>query len=210
MPGDTQPNDHFDVPAATLPVRRRVRIDQPACDWPRHQGAWSRSGRGAGAAGVRAQAQGSARPCPACDWCIWPRGRGRGRAVVVTRAQLPLPRPASIPACDWCPRPRGQDLRGRCARSGHVSPGATSAAPGPSPGAPPCHRHGRLPSAAARTSPGAEEPAQAAVPTEPCDNTTYKNLQHHDYNTFTFLDLNLELSKFRMPQPSSGRESPRH
>nr|XP_008508721.1 PREDICTED: NADH dehydrogenase [ubiquinone] flavoprotein 3, mitochondrial isoform X2 [Equus przewalskii] len=41
-------------------------------------------------------------------------------------------------------------------------------------------------------------------------NTTYKNLQHHDYNTFTFLDLNLELSKFRMPQPSSGRESPRH
>uniref|UniRef100_A0A3Q2HH75 NADH:ubiquinone oxidoreductase subunit V3 n=1 Tax=Equus caballus TaxID=9796 RepID=A0A3Q2HH75_HORSE len=55
-----------------------------------------------------------------------------------------------------------------------------------------------------------QEPAQAAVPTEPCDNTTYKNLQHHDYNTFTFLDLNLELSKFRMPQPSSGRESPRH
>nr|XP_014694724.2 NADH dehydrogenase [ubiquinone] flavoprotein 3, mitochondrial isoform X1 [Equus asinus] len=55
-----------------------------------------------------------------------------------------------------------------------------------------------------------QEPAQAAVPTEPFDNTTYKNLQHHDYNTFTFLDLNLELSKFRMPQPSSGRESPRH
>ncbi|XP_014694727.3 NADH dehydrogenase [ubiquinone] flavoprotein 3, mitochondrial isoform X2 [Equus asinus] len=55
-----------------------------------------------------------------------------------------------------------------------------------------------------------KKPAQAAVPTEPFDNTTYKNLQHHDYNTFTFLDLNLELSKFRMPQPSSGRESPRH
>ncbi|MEJ1288072.1 NADHubiquinone oxidoreductase core subunit V3 [Cricetulus griseus] len=40
--------------------------------------------------------------------------------------------------------------------------------------------------------------------------TTYKNLQHHGYNTYTFLDLNLDLSKFRMPQPSSGRESPRH
>ncbi|XP_012300328.2 NADH dehydrogenase [ubiquinone] flavoprotein 3, mitochondrial isoform X1 [Aotus nancymaae] len=50
----------------------------------------------------------------------------------------------------------------------------------------------------------------AAAPSEPFDNTTYKNLQHHDYTTYTFLDLNLELSKFRMPQPSSGRESPRH
>ncbi|XP_004452806.1 NADH dehydrogenase [ubiquinone] flavoprotein 3, mitochondrial isoform X2 [Dasypus novemcinctus] len=51
---------------------------------------------------------------------------------------------------------------------------------------------------------------KAAAPAEPFDNTTYKNLQHHAYSTFTFLDLNLELSKFRMPQPSSGRESPRH
>ncbi|XP_010833216.1 PREDICTED: NADH dehydrogenase [ubiquinone] flavoprotein 3, mitochondrial isoform X2 [Bison bison bison] len=50
----------------------------------------------------------------------------------------------------------------------------------------------------------------SAAPTEPFDNTTYKNLQHHDYSTYTFLDLNLDLSKFRMPQPSSGRESPRH
>ncbi|XP_043730526.1 NADH dehydrogenase [ubiquinone] flavoprotein 3, mitochondrial isoform X1 [Cervus elaphus] len=54
-----------------------------------------------------------------------------------------------------------------------------------------------------------QEPA-SATPTEPFDNTTYKNLQHHDYSTYTFLDLNLDLSKFRMPQPSSGRESPRH
>lgn len=53
-------------------------------------------------------------------------------------------------------------------------------------------------------------PAEAAVPAEPFDNTTYKNLQHHDYNAYTFLDLNLNLSKFRLPQPSSGRESPRH
>ncbi|XP_020008173.2 NADH dehydrogenase [ubiquinone] flavoprotein 3, mitochondrial isoform X3 [Castor canadensis] len=51
------------------------------------------------------------------------------------------------------------------------------------------------------------EPDQALAPT---DSATYKNLQHHDYNTYTFLDLNLNLSKFRLPQPSSGRESPRH
>ncbi|MBZ3871434.1 NADH dehydrogenase [ubiquinone] flavoprotein 3, mitochondrial, partial [Sciurus carolinensis] len=55
-----------------------------------------------------------------------------------------------------------------------------------------------------------QESAQAPVPPEPADATTYKNLQHHDYHTYTFLDLNLDLSKFRMPQPSSGRESPRH
>ena len=55
------------------------------------------------------------------------------------------------------------------------------------------------------------EPAQAAAPAaEPFDNTSYKNLQHHDYTAYTFLDLNLDLSRFRMPQPSSGRESPRH
>ncbi|XP_034380818.1 NADH dehydrogenase [ubiquinone] flavoprotein 3, mitochondrial isoform X2 [Arvicanthis niloticus] len=55
-------------------------------------------------------------------------------------------------------------------------------------------------------------PTTQSVPKEPepTDTTTYKNLQHHDYNTYTFLDLNLELSKFRLPQPSSGRESPRH
>ncbi|XP_004842487.1 NADH dehydrogenase [ubiquinone] flavoprotein 3, mitochondrial isoform X2 [Heterocephalus glaber] len=52
--------------------------------------------------------------------------------------------------------------------------------------------------------------AQAPTPAEPFDNTTYRNLQHHAYSTYTFLDLNLELSKFRLPQPSSGRESPRH
>ncbi|XP_054434643.1 NADH dehydrogenase [ubiquinone] flavoprotein 3, mitochondrial isoform X1 [Pteronotus mesoamericanus] len=56
----------------------------------------------------------------------------------------------------------------------------------------------------------ATAPTQAAAPPEPFDNTTYKNLQHHDYTAYTFLDLNLDLSRFRMPQPSSGRESPRH
>ncbi|XP_036302605.1 NADH dehydrogenase [ubiquinone] flavoprotein 3, mitochondrial isoform X2 [Pipistrellus kuhlii] len=52
--------------------------------------------------------------------------------------------------------------------------------------------------------------APAAEPPEPFDNTTYKNLQHHDYNVYTFLDVNLDLSNRRLPQPSSGRESPRH
>ncbi|XP_057553570.1 NADH dehydrogenase [ubiquinone] flavoprotein 3, mitochondrial isoform X2 [Hippopotamus amphibius kiboko] len=56
----------------------------------------------------------------------------------------------------------------------------------------------------------AQSPPKQPAPAEPFDNSTYKNLQHHDYSTYTFLDLNLELSKFRMPQPSSGRESPRH
>ncbi|XP_014939316.2 NADH dehydrogenase [ubiquinone] flavoprotein 3, mitochondrial isoform X1 [Acinonyx jubatus] len=57
---------------------------------------------------------------------------------------------------------------------------------------------------------GTQESAHAASASEPLDSATYKNLQHHDYTPYTFLDLNLDLSKFRMPQPSSGRESPRH
>ncbi|XP_038616158.1 NADH dehydrogenase [ubiquinone] flavoprotein 3, mitochondrial [Tachyglossus aculeatus] len=55
-----------------------------------------------------------------------------------------------------------------------------------------------------------QEPEPAAEPPEPFDNSTYKNLQHHEYTAFTFLDFNLDLSKFRLPQPSSGKESPRH
>ncbi|KAF0884249.1 NDUV3 dehydrogenase, partial [Crocuta crocuta] len=55
-----------------------------------------------------------------------------------------------------------------------------------------------------------QEPAQATSASEPLDITSYKNIQHHDYTPYTFLDLNLDLFKFRMPQPSSGRESPRH
>ncbi|XP_039732458.1 NADH dehydrogenase [ubiquinone] flavoprotein 3, mitochondrial-like [Pteropus medius] len=59
-------------------------------------------------------------------------------------------------------------------------------------------------------------PKKQSLPKDPtgatmsADNTTYKNLQHHDYTGYTFLDLNLNLSKFRLPQPSSRRESPRH
>ncbi|NWX92895.1 NDUV3 dehydrogenase, partial [Nothoprocta pentlandii] len=56
-----------------------------------------------------------------------------------------------------------------------------------------------------------EEAPAAAQPTpEEFDNSTYKNLQHHDYDIYTFADSNVLLSKFRQPQPSSGRPSPRH
>ncbi|KGL73602.1 hypothetical protein N309_14406 [Tinamus guttatus] len=52
---------------------------------------------------------------------------------------------------------------------------------------------------------------EAAQPVpEEFDNSTYKNLQHHEYDIYTFADYNVELSKFRQPQPSSGRPSPRH
>uniref|UniRef100_A0AAZ3QXX8 NADH dehydrogenase [ubiquinone] flavoprotein 3, mitochondrial n=1 Tax=Oncorhynchus tshawytscha TaxID=74940 RepID=A0AAZ3QXX8_ONCTS len=56
--------------------------------------------------------------------------------------------------------------------------------------------------------------AAAAAPPAPApesfDNSTYKNLQHHNYNHYTFADLDLEMAKYRLPQPSSGRPSPRH
>ncbi|XP_031956933.1 NADH dehydrogenase [ubiquinone] flavoprotein 3, mitochondrial [Corvus moneduloides] len=45
---------------------------------------------------------------------------------------------------------------------------------------------------------------------EEFDNSTYKNLQHHEYHTYTFHDYITVLSKYRQPQPSSGRPSPRH
>lgn len=48
------------------------------------------------------------------------------------------------------------------------------------------------------------------MPAEPFDNTTYKNLQHHNYTPYTFLDLNLNLLKFKLPQSSSRQESPCH
>ncbi|XP_053791184.1 NADH dehydrogenase [ubiquinone] flavoprotein 3, mitochondrial isoform X2 [Vidua chalybeata] len=53
-----------------------------------------------------------------------------------------------------------------------------------------------------------EETAQPAP--EEFDNSTYKNLQHHEYHTFTFHDYIAVLAKYRQPQPSSGRPSPRH
>ncbi|NXW29860.1 NDUV3 dehydrogenase, partial [Phaetusa simplex] len=56
-----------------------------------------------------------------------------------------------------------------------------------------------------------EEITKTAEPApEEFDNSTYKNLQHHEYNIYTFVDSVVVLSKFRQPQPSSGRPSPRH
>lgn len=55
-----------------------------------------------------------------------------------------------------------------------------------------------------------ETTAAAEPAPEEFDNSTYKNLQHHEYNTYTFVDSVAVLSKFRQPQPSSGRPSPRH
>ncbi|NWU99945.1 NDUV3 dehydrogenase, partial [Upupa epops] len=52
--------------------------------------------------------------------------------------------------------------------------------------------------------------AAAKPAPEEFDNSTYKNLQHHEYNIYTFFDSVAVLSKFRQPQPSSGRQSPRH
>ncbi|KFQ23897.1 hypothetical protein N332_02061 [Mesitornis unicolor] len=52
--------------------------------------------------------------------------------------------------------------------------------------------------------------AAAKPAPEEFDNSTYKNLQHHEYNIYTFADYVAILSKFRQPQPSSGRPSPRH
>ncbi|XP_043987864.1 uncharacterized protein ndufv3 isoform X2 [Gambusia affinis] len=66
---------------------------------------------------------------------------------------------------------------------------------------------------------GEELPAEttaeesAAVPPEPeksFDNSTYKNYQHHSYTSYTFADLDVEMAKYRLPQPSSGKLSPRH
>ncbi|KAM9317484.1 NADH dehydrogenase [ubiquinone] flavoprotein 3, mitochondrial [Gastrophryne carolinensis] len=53
-------------------------------------------------------------------------------------------------------------------------------------------------------------PAAAPAPTEPFDNSKYQNEQHFSYTPFTFVDYDLELAGFRLPQPSSGRPSPRH
>ncbi|NXO43540.1 NDUV3 dehydrogenase, partial [Locustella ochotensis] len=54
-----------------------------------------------------------------------------------------------------------------------------------------------------------EETTAEPAPEE-FDNSTYKNLQHHEYHTFTFHDYIAVLAKYRQPQPSSGRPSPRH
>uniref|UniRef100_A0A8C5T1P5 NADH dehydrogenase [ubiquinone] flavoprotein 3, mitochondrial n=1 Tax=Malurus cyaneus samueli TaxID=2593467 RepID=A0A8C5T1P5_9PASS len=60
------------------------------------------------------------------------------------------------------------------------------------------------------TAPPKKTKAPPAPPPEKFDNSTYKNLQHHEYHTYTFADYITVLDKYRQPQPSSGRPSPRH
>ncbi|XP_064328485.1 NADH dehydrogenase [ubiquinone] flavoprotein 3, mitochondrial isoform X1 [Phalacrocorax carbo] len=67
-----------------------------------------------------------------------------------------------------------------------------------------------LSSSSLRVSANKETTAAAEPAPEEFDNSTYKNLQHHEYNIYTFVDSVVVLSKFRQPQPSSGRPSPRH
>ncbi|XP_078416569.1 uncharacterized protein ndufv3 isoform X2 [Cetorhinus maximus] len=54
-----------------------------------------------------------------------------------------------------------------------------------------------------------QESAEESVE-EVLDTSSYKNTQHHDYTPLTFVDLDVEMAKYRLPQPSSGRMSPRH
>ncbi|CAH2218538.1 NADH dehydrogenase [ubiquinone] flavo 3, mitochondrial isoform X2 [Pelobates cultripes] len=53
-------------------------------------------------------------------------------------------------------------------------------------------------------------PSPAAVADLPFDNSRYQNLQHYSYTSFTFVDFDVSLAQFRLPQPSSGRLTPRH
>ncbi|XP_049584400.1 uncharacterized protein ndufv3 isoform X3 [Syngnathus scovelli] len=56
-----------------------------------------------------------------------------------------------------------------------------------------------------------EEPAKMVPkPEDASDNSKYQNYQHHSYTPYTFADMDLEMAKYRLPQPTSGRPSPRH
>uniref|UniRef100_A0A3Q3DKY9 Uncharacterized protein n=1 Tax=Hippocampus comes TaxID=109280 RepID=A0A3Q3DKY9_HIPCM len=58
-----------------------------------------------------------------------------------------------------------------------------------------------------------EKRSATMVPAEPedtFDNTLYRNYEHHSYSTYTFADMDVEMAKYRLPQPTSGRPSPRH
>ncbi|XP_077436195.1 uncharacterized protein ndufv3 [Vanacampus margaritifer] len=58
-----------------------------------------------------------------------------------------------------------------------------------------------------------QEEAATMVPAEPegtFDNSTYRNYEHHSYNPYTFADMDVEMAKYRLPQPTSGRPSPQH
>ncbi|XP_061142429.1 uncharacterized protein ndufv3 [Syngnathus typhle] len=58
---------------------------------------------------------------------------------------------------------------------------------------------------------GGTEPAKMVPkPEDAFDNSKYQNYQHHSYTPYTFADMDLEMAKYRLPQPTSGRPSPQH
>ncbi|XP_063297855.1 NADH dehydrogenase [ubiquinone] flavoprotein 3, mitochondrial isoform X1 [Pelobates fuscus] len=64
------------------------------------------------------------------------------------------------------------------------------------------------PQTAARQEPETSLPSPAAVSDLPSDNSRYQNLQHYSYTPFTFVDYDVSLAQFRLPQPSSRRLTP--
>ncbi|XP_034041966.1 NADH dehydrogenase [ubiquinone] flavoprotein 3, mitochondrial [Thalassophryne amazonica] len=77
-----------------------------------------------------------------------------------------------------------------------------------------CTQAGKPTKPEKKAKPTSKKAAVAAAappePEEPFDNSTYRNNQHHSYTPFTFVDMDVEMSKYRLPQPSTGRPSPRH
>uniref|UniRef100_A0A3Q3GAJ0 Uncharacterized protein n=1 Tax=Labrus bergylta TaxID=56723 RepID=A0A3Q3GAJ0_9LABR len=75
--------------------------------------------------------------------------------------------------------------------------------------APFCTQAEEPPKPAAKKTKAASKKAAAVAPPEPeepFDNSTYQNNQHHSYTPYTFADLDVEMAKFRLPQPSAGRQ----
>lgn len=55
------------------------------------------------------------------------------------------------------------------------------------------------------TEAAAAAAAAPPEPEEPLDISTYKNYQHHSYHPFTFADMDVEMAKYRLPQPTANR-----
>lgn len=47
--------------------------------------------------------------------------------------------------------------------------------------------------------------AEPPEPEEPLDISTYKNYQHHTYHPFSFADMDVEMAKYRLAQPTASR-----
>eukprot|EP00066_Takifugu_rubripes_P029204 XP_011618470.1 PREDICTED: NADH dehydrogenase [ubiquinone] flavoprotein 3, mitochondrial isoform X2 [Takifugu rubripes] len=56
-----------------------------------------------------------------------------------------------------------------------------------------------------KTPAGKKAAAAPPEPEEPLDPSTYKNYQHHSYHPFTFADMDVEMAKYRLPQPTANR-----